>query len=402
MFFSTASTFVILTLQFPVILDGPQTPSQVYLIPAAPAYLNTSRTNAQWIPLPTGTTVNNYGSLLGKFPSAFLALRNVPLPSGAADVTCSIQANWAPGSSVGNYASSAGITMAGFLGSEGTANENFPPWLGNWATGLRVSSADAKHLRTWPKVEFTKSWLDLLTPQLIPHENGWTTLAATIDSVLSRQLQFSSATSVDVSDMYQQLNTIVASFFVDSMARVGIAENALDALDRNEPCSSNIPGCVWTYYRPNWNVVNWALIADKARLEPTPMYRNKTGQTYHAEFTVGGYGISSEGKLVAFAVLYAHTLLAIGHITYMVWKRSSIQSWSSPTELFTLSQSSMPPSDHCLRNTCAGIAAISTRKLKLRIRENIAVSKGEERLRLYVENNGGSEIREGESYGQKL
>jgi hypothetical protein len=132
------------------------------------------------------------------------------------------------------------------MGPDGTGYENNPPSLQRWA-----SDQDSPNLPVfdkdplWKSVSFTKSWLDLLTPQLDANETGWTTLAATIDSLLSRQQTsnvFTYATSGHKTfATFQQINTVLASFVLDGMARLGLVENPLDNLDakrRLQHCQS--------------------------------------------------------------------------------------------------------------------------------------------------------------------
>lgn len=389
-------------VQFPIILDYAYEKNLRYYIPV-PQH-NVSRTSAYWIPVPTEATPTNYGIPLNKFPSAFLVLRQVQIWDAMADVTCSVQANWIPGTSVGKEACAAGlrgITVQGFNNKEGVLM-NDPSVLTNWANGLGASTRSSfERPPLWPTVSLTENWLNLLTPQLAANDTGWTTLSSTIESVLSQQGDFEVSEDVNPSSPFYQINAVVASFVLDGMARMGITENRLKALDALFTCLSDEPPCEWTWDTSEWEQIIKNIIDDKATLVPTSTYRKELGKMYHIQFTISGYGIRSDttASKLALAVLYAHTLLAILHIAYYCFTRRSSDSWSSPTDILALSRCSTTSTNGCLRNTSAGVKTFVTRQLRLRIRENKIVANGEESLQLLVDNAFGDKIEIGKAYG---
>lgn len=241
--------------------------------------------------MPSVASSTNYGRPLDRYPSAFLVLRQVRVWNVTTDVTCSIQANWFPGSSAGKEVCAAdltSVTVQGHLNNEGVNTFDLPA-LTSWAHPLQETIYSNFNKRPlWPSVKLTKSWLDLLTPPLQANDTGWTTLASTIDSVLSLQSAFNVSEALQPSWPIYQINVIVASFILDGMARLGIVDNQLDALDAVYTCLDSEPPCEWTWKSSDWNKVNKDIINGKATLVPTSASRDSLGNFYHIQFVISG------------------------------------------------------------------------------------------------------------------
>ncbi|KAF2806259.1 uncharacterized protein BDZ99DRAFT_523721 [Mytilinidion resinicola] len=205
----------------------------------------------------------------------------------------------------------------------------------------------------------------------------------------TRGLREGNYPALDKQDLFIAVGSIVASFVVDGMSRIGYVENHIDAL--NTDLSSD--------------AIYKKILHSGLELDPIPALR-QSGQKYVWSATVEGYGMkaTSTAYYLAFTVLSVYVLVVLVHISYTLFRRRVSDSWSTLTDLLVLSQSSPAPAD-VLRNTSAGIATHGTLKTQLTIRENPGVTVDQEKLQLLFGEDGKAptlkKIRQGNVYGVK-
>lgn len=370
--------------------------------------LNVSYPATQWVEPPSFPTTTNEGFTISNYPSAFLVIRN---PTFYSDMTCSIQADWVPGSHVTSLVKYEIMTnQHATLGTEDLSRLQRwtdDPW--NPAGGARGPPPEFEKPATWQHISLSTSWLSVLTPAIDPERQGWTTMASVLDTVLGQvePPQFAPYAVAYPSVIFEQVTAVVASFVADALSRFGWDENYAYNLTSdtvfNIETSSNSSTPGWNYGRSNWLDIFTEILHGKASLQPNNIYREENGQNYTIRVGLEGYGMSINGLAyeLAMVVLSVYICLVVYHVYFVLRRdRKSHGSgrWSSVIDMLVLAQVSNPPS-HALMNTCAGVDAHATLKLPVSIRHVSTDKPGGEKVQLLVNSNAGRKIEVKEKYG---
>ncbi|KAK5167424.1 uncharacterized protein LTR77_007123 [Saxophila tyrrhenica] len=399
-------------LPFPIIPDYSGSRWGAYYIPVP--IVESSHTATQWVDIPSSPSMTNYNSSLSHYPSAFLIIRNAS--TFQSDVTCSIQADWVPGTHVTSLVSWEITTnQAAQLGDKNLAY--LKQWMNDVAPSgdsqneptLLGPSPEFQKPANWRQISISPTWLDILTPELSPDRPGWTTLASVLDAVLAQQDSAAWVPFEVYSESwhFEQINAVITSFVADGLSRLGWEENYAWALNRdtvfNTQDSSNASVSGWNYAQQEWEGVWSALIRKKATLLPNILYRHADGQNYTLQIALEGYGMRIGGLAykLALLVVFIYIALVFYHIQFVVRKNRKSHgsdSWSSLIDMLVLAQTSNPP-DTALRNTCAGVATHATLKLPVTVRSVKSEKLGREKVQLLVYQDGGQTVVPDEAYG---
>ncbi|KAF2102893.1 hypothetical protein NA57DRAFT_52438 [Rhizodiscina lignyota] len=396
------------TLPFPVITDIPTPPLAAYLIP-----VNTSQARnigTQWIPIPDGISNTTYGNTTNNYPSAFLVIRNSSLPMVDPTITCTVEAQWAPGLINHDY------LCWGPQGLEGSLTDHYGSMI-DWAVTRNVPASgvpDFQSIPSWEHVSLTMDWLNLLTPALDLNRTGHTTLASVLESLPQRGYLFQGVQSPFIA-----INAIVASFVADGMSRVGFYENNIADLNSTTMCTKvdapPNPGnnlgdrqsCLWQASSNSWLNLWKDILNYKVQLTPYPPPTPNTGHHFRYYVTVTGWGIqaTSVAYYLALTVLFVYVAIALGHIGWTFYRGRISNTWKSLTDFLVLSQASPAPVE-TLKDTSTGVGSHKTLKTQVRIRNNARVAQGQETLQLLFGEDGENalleQVLDNKQYGAKL
>ena len=290
----------------------------------------------------------------------------------------------------------------GFAGDKLCINRSIAVWTS--ADDSTPTTPTFEEHPAFRPVRLSERWLNTLTPSVNSSIPGWTTLASVIQSVVQPEYkqQIPALVIEDVkTSLYTSITSVVASFIVDGMSRVGWEENDLDVMSENAVCYSPEFGCPWDFNTTSWEKAFSALISGDATLTSSSL--QKSGKEYYWAATVAGQALSAKSTAyyLAIGVLFVHLALVVAHTAYTLARRRTIPRWSSLTDLLVLRQVSPPPTD-ALRNTCTGVDSHHTLRLRLRIREAKIVPAGQQSLQLMIEPDDGDRVQDGVDYGAKI
>ncbi len=369
-----------------------------------------SHTATQWVPIPAGPSNTSLGVEMAEYPSALLVIQNagLPVPFNASDiVTCSLQADWVPGTSQASWVNLYSSTSQQSIPGEQDLNV-----LWNWASTQGIYNWPFFNKKqSWRSISMPIEWLSTLTPQMDPHIVGRTSIASLIEMRMSQQYpaRYLRPDTDEIRFTALQLNTIVASIVADGLSRFGWEENYTHTLFNSNVSYSktypDLPGWHWRNKGPQ--AMYDAFIGKRAKFMPNKPYRSDVREMFKMTVTVAGYALKSDGVAyyLAFSVFFMYFILVLVHISYIVYQlirhRSRISdTWSSLTDLLLLSQSSPPPKN-VLQNTCSGVEARRSRRLPLRLRAFPHAQVGAETLRLLVDEEAGVRVDSEKMYGAK-
>lgn len=408
--------------QFPVIPDFTGSRQQAFFVRLST--FDGSYPATQWIDIPKTPSKTNYGPDLVNYPSALLVIRNAPwynVNGLHTDLTCSIQADWVPGAHVTSLIGyeittdqQGKLRHKDFSHLETWSRDRFPS--GNWTTGPLPEMGPPPEFNkppAWRHISLSPTWLNVLTPDLQPNMQGYTTMASVLEKVLSQLSAEPTAMApwnINIDSLiFEKVNSVIVGFVADGLSRIGWDENYAYNISRSTVYNIT-PGHEYLYDTPGWNYgpYTWMeiwhqLLAKKAILQPTIPYRRTDGQNYTLTVTIEGYGLGLNGMAYRFSmvVLSAYLILVVYHIC-VVFRRDrkshGSRRWSSIVDMLVLAQVSKPP-EHALANTCTGVETHVTLKMPVRIRAVRGVTSGGEQVQLLVNDDEGRMIDSKTKYG---
>ncbi|KAH8594151.1 hypothetical protein B0O99DRAFT_688174 [Bisporella sp. PMI_857] len=264
------------------------------------------------------------------YSSAYLAVL-IPLPNATVNVlvSCAIDANW----------------MGGNILKPAAAQDK---------TNLPYIARDIADAQP---VQLGMDLLSALTPQ-----QGNFTARNSLSFLLGNLGLYNSTRTVSKWDAVRiVIETVVSTLIVNGMSRVRYEENVglldpfnfIDLLspDADTDYSSIISG---SYVLPlAYNVAGNT--------------SNTTKMKWLMTVTGMGYWAESDSYYFALALLFAHVIIAVVHIGWVIYTRETSTTWSSLSDLITLTIKSTPPAV-ALKNTSAGIGGYKAFKEPVRIR----------------------------------
>jgi len=226
------------------------------------------------------------------------------------------------------------------------------------------------------RIALGTEWLNLLTPpaSVVASQNGsWQ--PSTIESILDTAGLADIATPWNGTTLTDDwlngdllsnggktrlLEAVICSVLADGLSRTG----------SHRVFNTTGPSSEWplAMYNPRADF-NRRILNGQTAFE-TPNIPSTNLTTLHARMEITGFAYrASLASYLSMAVLLTHMIMALIHILWVVGRKRTSQSWSSISELLTLSQNSQP-AFHALRNTGAGIHCFDSfaRVAKIRVR----------------------------------
>lgn len=266
----------------------------------------------------------------------------------AALFACTVDARWALGDNIGN-----GLPVTDNMLMYPALKEARKPTDGLTAS---VGSFLPKEGPGWRTVSMDLTWLELLVPKLNPSTShgkaDWTTLAKSFtDAGFDNATGLVSAGSW--SSLGSTIETTIATTVVDGMSRIGLSANGgnmRQAFDRYH----------WLrFMKDKTGHRDFDRLLDgRGSVLPPVNVANTSLTELRWSVTVAGLAYKTNGiaYYLALAVLFLHSLLALGHVIYMLVTCRSSDAWDHLEDLIVLSHLSRPPRhrDGKLKNTCGG------------------------------------------------
>ena len=287
-------------------------------------------------------------------PSAFMTVR-IPYDldsdgnaKTSALFACTVDARWALGDNIGN-----GLPITDNMLMYPAVKETRKP-----TDGLDASDGSflPKEGPSWRTVSMDLKWLELLVPKLNRSTSngkaGWTTLAKSFTDA-----GFDNATGLVAANTWPSLGstieTTIATTVVDGMSRIGLSANGGNMRHASDRYN-------WMrFMKDKSGHRDFNRLLDGRGSVLPPMNVAKANLTeLRWSVTVAGLAYKTDGIVyyLALAVLFLHTVLAFGHIIYMLVTCKSSDAWDHLEDLIVLSYHSRAPRlrNGKLRNTCVG------------------------------------------------
>ena len=368
-------------------------PEDAFLVTVSP--VKSSSILTQWLPIPETQVRTKEGNITADYPTAFsfVQLPHPNDPSRFVGYTCSVDSRWVVGENISPY-----VNNDAWLSDHSQHGE---------IERLTVPVDDGKGT----KIAADMDWLYALTPIIANSANliasqtrekpAWTSYSSMLSSS-----GFNNASSVilDWDHVTKPLETILAALFVEGLARIGFTDNGGSRNDHTTDSFLKFPST-----EPQQHSLFDSILRDDGKattLLPSPNSNPEQLTKLHWGIFVSGYAYQADSTAhyLALAVLFAHLVLATGHLIWSVSTRLSSEVWSTIEDLVALSHSS-EPDQRALKNTSSGIRCRETYKRKVRIRVDDGEDrhgKGGEQLQLLFDttpDTGFREVVEGEKYG---
>ncbi|KAK9423291.1 hypothetical protein SUNI508_04185 [Seiridium unicorne] len=227
--------------------------------------------------------------------------------------------------------------------------------------------------RDFPRtIRIDPSWYELLAPVLSNSDvygdgyNGLEADRSTLERLLGILLfpsrgQWGGPSSSDpvgfgTLTSIRTIEHIISSVFADGLSRCGT--------HLSQQASKLLAG--WKF--GSWSIANETMarnfvhVGGPTEIFAMPAYpeSNLTRREMVATFT--GYVMAVQDGFDYFCVilLSMHAVIAISYTLWVLWKQEIIEAWDTIPEMLALAQTSPPPQDGSLENTCAGIRNLRT------------------------------------------
>ncbi|KAH8894664.1 hypothetical protein GQ53DRAFT_643452 [Thozetella sp. PMI_491] len=207
-----------------------------------------------------------------------------------------------------------------------------------------------------PMIRLSPSWYDIVAP-VLPVELNFAANITPLAGARQTTAEKLTSTIFHTNSVKPEFENIIATVIADGLSRCGLIPNynASRFLE------------AWPYR--DWTIEREDLARTLVRYgEPKESFPapkilqsgNMTRMVTRARFT--GYVLSSTGwfDYLCIVVLLTHSVLALAHTLFVVWRGETSGAWDTILELITLAKTSRPPSSPILANTCAGIKSFKT------------------------------------------
>jgi hypothetical protein len=202
---------------------------------------------------------------------------------------------------------------------------------------------------TWRRISATPEYLQGLAPILNSSTNMTTLESILVNSIPNLSINsmpnpFKAAINIsDPISLIPFIEHVISTIVADGLARTG------SYLQR--PASESLDGLLF----------DGATVVSGWSLEPQNSSLVKSTASMRMETSVDGYAyiISGFTAYIAVASLLLHTMIALLHIFWILWKRQTSSAWDRISELVALAQNSRPAED-VLWNTAGGITKMRT------------------------------------------
>lgn len=268
------------------------------------------------------------GTIVKVYASAILIFQILENKHGipASTMTCSIDARWAPGESVGPDLQ-VPVLDPHYLRKPSRQNPGYDE-----AAGFLPRAPLPRDDASWDFISLDVGWLHTLTSIAEHSGKNRTTLAVLFESI--RLINGTSRISDSIEKVHNVVANVVATLVTDGISRIrshhhpGQPKENNGTIDPHEYrafFSGDKSNVLYTYPPPHWT--------DAANHAPLKWRVTLSGLAY----TTNEYGSQT-----TLALLFIYTAMVLAHMTWCISTGFSSKAWNSLVELMALAKNSPP------------------------------------------------------------